>query len=674
MTRLNRLIATLAMMTAGVLSFAGPAVASSISPTPSHGTTYTCPNGETLADTLCTITTTTPATSATTGATTYTCPNGGTLAGTVCDDSSTYTAIATVGATTYTCNGSDSLSGTLCNSISTYAATTTAGTTSYSCPSGGSLSGTTCNVTSTYAATYTQTGSSPTYGYQCNGSDSLSGSTCTSSSSYAATGGYTCPSGGSYNVSQGKCQVTVYQPQTQCTQNGYSWYAPTSLCYYYTTAVYAYSCPSGGNLAGSTCNTTSTYAATYTQTGSSPTYGYVCNGSDSLSGTTCTATTSYPATATAGSTTYTCNGSDVLSGTTCTSTLSYPAIAPGGTYYTCANGVVPTGTNCVVTSTYPAVVATSTQTYTASATAADGQVVTVTSAVSLADAEAKASAQAKAIRAVTITPGVGSPTSKPSTAITLVGTISNAPTGVTGIATTTLYGPVAPPAGKTCADVSTSTWHNAPSASIKTAISGQGALAITAPPALTRAAGCYAWAESVAYSDGAKANAPISPATVVKVSVTVQVTPTPASTNAVLVPSVSVNGSLVAEPSMNSALHRSATAKGVGIYDAAALTSGKGTAVIVGHVEAAGAAKGALFAIAKMKVHSTFYVTTSSGKATAWVVTSVARRTHTAGLPASLFGTSTTRRVIMVSVAGAYSSKTHHYEQYVIVTARPKAA
>jgi len=73
-----------------------------------------------------------------------------------------------------------------------------------------------------------------------------------------------CPSGYSYNSSRNRCERTPV-----CSSGTYN--SATDKCEWTTTGSYAatasYSCPSGGTLSGTSCITTSTYAATATTTG-----------------------------------------------------------------------------------------------------------------------------------------------------------------------------------------------------------------------------------------------------------------------------------------------------------------------------------------------------------------------------------------------------------------------
>jgi conjugal transfer mating pair stabilization protein TraN len=73
-----------------------------------------------------------------------------------------------------------------------------------------------------------------------------------------------CPSGYAHNPSRGRCEMSP-----QCARGTFD--PSTDRCMWTSTGSYAatatYSCPNGGTLSGTTCHTTSTYAATATTTG-----------------------------------------------------------------------------------------------------------------------------------------------------------------------------------------------------------------------------------------------------------------------------------------------------------------------------------------------------------------------------------------------------------------------
>ncbi len=143
--------------------------------------------------------------------------------------------------------------------------------TSYSCPSGGTLSGTTCNTSSSYPAsvgtnsnycgpsTATYYEEDIRYGYEpigiaCGSQCTQFGGSCIDS---------TCQEWGAYVY----CTTTTTTTATSCfagnTCFGGCSVAGDGGCYSYSTYYY---CPNGGDLSGSTCYTSSSYAATATTT------------------------------------------------------------------------------------------------------------------------------------------------------------------------------------------------------------------------------------------------------------------------------------------------------------------------------------------------------------------------------------------------------------------------
>lgn len=208
-----------------------------------------------------------------------------------------------------TCNSGDTQNGSTCTR--TYAATYQTG--GYSCTGSDTLSGSTC--TSTQSAAYSS-GSSGYY--YCPSGGTLSGSTCTTTSSYTATGTTACPSGYSPGT-PGSCYSVANPGAGNSCPAGYTYDADWSerggACVAYTSSTTTYSCPSGGTLSGSTCTTSSSYAASYSSGSSGY---YYCPSGYTLSGTTCTKTYA----ATQGSGYYYCASGGTVSGITCTYT--YP--------------------------------------------------------------------------------------------------------------------------------------------------------------------------------------------------------------------------------------------------------------------------------------------------------------------------------------------------------------
>ena len=125
---------------------------------------------------------------------------------------------------------------------------------------------------------------------------------------------------------------------------------------YFSSTAGSYSCPSGGTLSGSTCNTSSSVAATVVTAG-----GYSCPSGGSLSGTTCLTSSSYAATA--GATVYSCS-SGTLSGSTCLGGGNYAGTVLTAGYYSCPSGGTLSGVTC---NTSSSVAATGTNNYSCSA-------------------------------------------------------------------------------------------------------------------------------------------------------------------------------------------------------------------------------------------------------------------------------------------------------------------
>jgi hypothetical protein len=687
---------------------------------------------------------------AATGTTTYTCPSGGTLSGTTCD--------VTTG--------------------TTYAATATTSATTYTCPSGGTLSGTICDVTNggTYAASYEQTGSSPTYGYSCpNGGSSDGAGNCissyaatatytcssgtlegdgvtclTSMGNYTATATYTCGSGWSGGGSSSQCYRFISTTQATCTADSGTWLGGGSCETYASGSGPTYSCPSGGTLTdgygGYTCltstsapatlsyscpnggssdgagNCTSTYGASYSQTGSSPTYGYACPSGGSLSGTTCTTTSSstYNATATLGATTYTCTGSDTLSGTTCTSpssstynaTATYAATATAndGTVFTAtsilsqvaaqtaataqataynsanqttttppivttytANATAIDGTVFTATSTVSQVAAqtaataqatahnASTTTYTATAIATDGTVFTATSVVSQADAQSNANDEATFHDTTNATTIVVSPSATNvlrSVPLTATVVVANAPSNAQGTIVATLAGPVSTSSAG-CQTTAPSRFASAGKKSYIVTVAGSGSYPIAI--AAPSQPGCYAWRATVTYAGGVKANIDASGKSSVFVAVVTL------SANRVSIPTSKVLARTVAVATRTQAINQPATSATVTVWNEKALSTKAGTTVIAGHVSSPGSAAGVLSGAAKLKAGSLVYATTSTGKMTTWIVTKIQT---VSSIPASLFAGGGAHRLVLLTCAGTYNPTLGHYTTYVIVTAR----
>ncbi|MEK6658234.1 MAG: hypothetical protein AABY36_00970, partial [Campylobacterota bacterium] len=147
------------------------------------------------------------------------------------------------------CSSGGSLSGTTCLN--------TCSSTSYSCPSGGSLSGTTCNTSGSYSATATINNRQyPVYEYACK----------TGNGGWSKHDSYSYPSGCRtpadkkeyWNCNQGGCFAVSYSA-ANCKTTTDSDFITTHWVGCSSTS---YSCPSGGSLSGTTCNTSGSYSAT----------------------------------------------------------------------------------------------------------------------------------------------------------------------------------------------------------------------------------------------------------------------------------------------------------------------------------------------------------------------------------------------------------------------------
>ena len=545
------------------------------------------------------------------------------------------------------------------------------GTTTYSCPSGGTLSGTSCVTTTTTAATAT-TGTT-TYS-----------STCTTSSSYAATATST------YNAEA----MTVSQTQEQNCQYPTGNIGGTWYCGAYITT---YSCPSGGSLSGSTCTTSSSYAAAWNSGGGY----YSCPSGGSLSGSTCTTSSSYAATATTGGTTYSCPSGGTLSGTQCTTSSSYAATpTTGTTTYSCPSGGSLSGSTCTTTSSYAATATTtspggttttymatatatssvsqaaaqtsanaevtaydttSTTTYTATAIATDGTVFTATSSVSQAAAQTAANAEVTVYdttnaTTVTIVPTAANvPRSVPLVATVVV---TNAPSNAGGTIVATLMGPVST-SSAACRAAAPSRFASAGKKSYTAVAVGSGSYSIAA--AAPSRPGCYAWSATVTYAGGVKASLAASGKS------SLFVVATHLAANRVSIPTSGVLARTVAVATRTREINQLATATTVAVWNAKALSAKTGTTVIAGHVSSPGSAAGVLSRATQLKAGSLVYATTSTGKVTTWTVTKIQT---VSSIPASLFAGGGTHRLVLLTCVGTYNPTLGHYTTYVIISAR----
>ncbi|OYQ43400.1 hypothetical protein CHU94_00135 [Rhodoferax sp. TH121] len=205
---------------------------------------YSCPAGQVLNGTSCTLTTTNPATP------NYSCPAGYTVSGSNCVNVSTTGATAVYGCP----SGYWYSEGLPCTSGSGRPVLEVV--IGYSCPSGYLLSSSSCTRTTTIAATLAN--------YFCASGWVLNGSTCsltTSSdaSAVSATPIYACANGAT--LSGDKCFTTISTSSTPvmgCASGTYSiTYDNGTGCSNglrdVGLSIVGYSCPTGYSLSGSTC-------------------------------------------------------------------------------------------------------------------------------------------------------------------------------------------------------------------------------------------------------------------------------------------------------------------------------------------------------------------------------------------------------------------------------------
>lgn len=94
-----------------------------------------------------------------------------------------------------------------------------------------------------------------------------------------------------------------------------------------------------------------------------------------------------------------------------------------------------------------------------------------------------------------------------------------------------------------------------------------------------------------------------------------------------------------------------------------------GTVVVVGHVDAVGQGRGALFGIANLPLGTLVRVATTAG---AYRYRVVARRSYLkSALPAEMFATGGPRQLVLVTCGGPFDSRTGHYQDNTVVYALP---
>ncbi len=102
----------------------------------------------------------------------------------------------------------------------------------------------------------------------------------------------------------------------------------------------------------------------------------------------------------------------------------------------------------------------------------------------------------------------------------------------------------------------------------------------------------------------------------------------------------------------------------------AAPGQGAGSAVLAGHIDAAGYGRGALAALLDVGIGDSVEVTDTAGLVLHYVVT--ARVAYPkAGLPVALFRTDGPPMLTLVTCGGPFDSATHHYRDNIVVSAAP---
>jgi len=206
-----------------------------------------------------------------------------------CSTGATYDSASKLCKMNPTCSsGGYNPTNNLCESNTSYA-----GTLNYSCPSGGTLIGSTCNIAGSYAATRfpLYNGYWTYYSFDLAASDSHP-------PKVAIPAGLTINLGASYYGCEGTGLGLTTIGQTYF--NSTYWFL--SFC-----GTWGYTCPSGGTLSGTTCNTNSPYGATSYHT---------CPSGGTLSGSTCNIYTTVSASCLVG--TFDGNSDKCLSNPACT--------------------------------------------------------------------------------------------------------------------------------------------------------------------------------------------------------------------------------------------------------------------------------------------------------------------------------------------------------------------
>jgi hypothetical protein len=98
-----------------------------------------------------------------------------------------------------------------------------------------------------------------------------------------------------------------------------------------------------------------------------------------------------------------------------------------------------------------------------------------------------------------------------------------------------------------------------------------------------------------------------------------------------------------------------------------------GVAILAGHVDSAAAGPGALYDLKRLDVGDTIRVVGFNQRTTTWTVRSRPQFTLKTALPRTLFKTTGTPTLAIVTCGGPFDASTGHYRDNVIVWATPAA-
>lgn len=104
--------------------------------------------------------------------------------------------------------------------------------------------------------------------------------------------------------------------------------------------------------------------------------------------------------------------------------------------------------------------------------------------------------------------------------------------------------------------------------------------------------------------------------------------------------------------------------------DGAAPGDARGTILLAGHVDSAKRGAGAFYALPRARRGQVVTLRSSDGKTRRFRVTST-RRMAKGGLPTSIFTRTGSRRLVLVTCGGPFNTRTGHYRDNIVVTARP---